>query len=142
MSAARRISRLAIADRGLRPVADTYSVSELIAQDARSSEDLPFGTRGGVAIRHYFPLDADYTLKVRLQRDKAGTGAVRGLSAGPQQIDVHLAGERIKRFTVGADAPGGRVPAPETADAGLRSEEHTSELQSPDHLVCRLLLEK
>src|SRR5207244_13052214 len=27
------------------------------------------------------------------------------------------------------------------ADAG-RSEEHTSELQSPDHLVCRLLLEK
>src|SRR5258708_32087982 len=24
----------------------------------------------------------------------------------------------------------------------LRSEEHTSELQSPDHLVCRLLLEK
>src|SRR5258708_26266328 len=27
-------------------------------------------------------------------------------------------------------------------DRGLRSEEHTSELQSPDHLVCRLLLEK
>src|SRR5258708_22153257 len=25
---------------------------------------------------------------------------------------------------------------------GGRSEEHTSELQSPDHLVCRLLLEK
>src|SRR5438552_12057396 len=31
------------------------------------------------------------------------------------------------------DAPAARVPA-------LRSEEHTSELQSPDHLVCRLLL--
>src|SRR5258708_23922587 len=28
------------------------------------------------------------------------------------------------------------------ADGSLRSEEHTSELQSPDHLVCRLLLEK
>src|SRR5258708_25530251 len=27
-------------------------------------------------------------------------------------------------------------------DADARSEEHTSELQSPDHLVCRLLLEK
>src|SRR5258708_29518013 len=26
--------------------------------------------------------------------------------------------------------------------ANIRSEEHTSELQSPDHLVCRLLLEK
>src|SRR5258708_21784942 len=35
---------------------------------------------------------------------------------------------------------------PEVSSAGaqgsLRSEEHTSELQSPDHLVCRLLLEK
>src|SRR5438552_5721765 len=29
----------------------------------------------------------------------------------------------------------------ETAEQ-MRSEEHTSELQSPDHLVCRLLLEK
>src|SRR5947208_14958513 len=28
------------------------------------------------------------------------------------------------------------------AAIGTRSEEHTSELQSPDHLVCRLLLEK
>src|SRR5258708_29590285 len=33
----------------------------------------------------------------------------------------------------------GRIPAHK---GGPRSEEHTSELQSPDHLVCRLLLEK
>src|SRR5258708_19104415 len=32
--------------------------------------------------------------------------------------------------------------ADDFADAGDRSEEHTSELQSPDHLVCRLLLGK
>src|SRR5258708_31456342 len=31
---------------------------------------------------------------------------------------------------------------PHIAQAAGRSEEHTSELQSPDHLVCRLLLEK
>src|SRR2546426_4189638 len=30
----------------------------------------------------------------------------------------------------------------ETAQRGARSEEHTSELQSPCNLVCRLLLEK
>src|SRR5258708_29520883 len=29
-----------------------------------------------------------------------------------------------------------------SSQIGRRSEEHTSELQSPDHLVCRLLLEK
>src|SRR5258708_15214870 len=33
-------------------------------------------------------------------------------------------------------------PSTWTRKCELRSEEHTSELQSPDHLVCRLLLEK
>src|SRR5690348_18124957 len=35
-----------------------------------------------------------------------------------------------------------RVFIMDDAEAFLRSEEHTSELQSPVHLVCRLLLEK
>src|SRR5438552_13739076 len=35
-----------------------------------------------------------------------------------------------------------RMPAHTRNPAADRSEEHTSELQSPDHLVCRLLLEK
>src|SRR5438552_12027173 len=33
-------------------------------------------------------------------------------------------------------------PVRQTSHGRVRSEEHTSELQSPDHLVCRLLLEK
>src|SRR5258708_15528876 len=37
---------------------------------------------------------------------------------------------------------GMRKMAPITSAMLVRSEEHTSELQSPDHLVCRLLLEK
>src|SRR5438552_18923384 len=39
---------------------------------------------------------------------------------------------------------GTAVPVPTDLETGdlMRSEEHTSELQSPDHLVCRLLLEK
>src|SRR4051794_37154468 len=42
-----------------------------------------------------------------------------------------------------AAAPLGAVDAPELEQAAAtRSEEHTSELQSPVHLVCRLLLEK
>src|SRR5258708_15857219 len=35
-----------------------------------------------------------------------------------------------------------REPRRSNGGYGCRSEEHTSELQSPDHLVCRLLLEK
>src|SRR5258708_28710412 len=36
----------------------------------------------------------------------------------------------------------GAIAGVDLRDAHHRSEEHTSELQSPDHLVCRLLLEK
>src|SRR5207244_9869060 len=45
------------------------------------------------------------------------------------------------RALCGVDAPAGRTSA-QSARGCPRSEEHTSELQSPDHLVCRLLLEK
>src|SRR5207244_4554169 len=48
---------------------------------------------------------------------------------------------RSRRQRVKRRARNGRVPQPERA-LDRRSEEHTSELQSPDHLVCRLLLEK
>src|SRR5258708_21670208 len=44
---------------------------------------------------------------------------------------------------LGRSSPGGRRSTGTLSEAGChRSEEHTSELQSPDHLVCRLLLEK
>src|SRR5258708_13737795 len=55
------------------------------------------------------------------------------------------ADRRARRAVVRARAAS-RVAAPRRSDrrktASARSEEHTSELQSPDHLVCRLLLEK
>src|SRR5258708_10033270 len=38
--------------------------------------------------------------------------------------------------------PSHRADVRRIASRDRRSEEHTSELQSPDHLVCRLLLEK
>src|SRR2546427_5338039 len=42
-------------------------------------------------------------------------------------------------FTVDMPVPGARY---RDAHSGMRSEEHTSELQSQSNLVCRLLLEK
>src|SRR5258708_24542726 len=57
-------------------------------------------------------------------------------------------------YTSSSDLPNSPIPVPPCASAAptqfgpdrteweLRSEEHTSELQSPDHLVFRLLLEK
>src|SRR2546426_5527613 len=59
-----------------------------------------------------------------------------GFLAGPLRHDARW--RRLRRFDVGwRDAP-----YPNDAALHIRSEEHTSELQSPCNLVCRLLLEK
>src|SRR5258708_30906594 len=56
------------------------------------------------------------------------------------RIAAHRARERRAHGTSSVITAGSGVVAPGASD--VRSEEHTSELQSPDHLVCRLLLEK
>src|SRR5438132_10910159 len=52
------------------------------------------------------------------------------------QPQLHALGSRPCRIAVGKSIRAGRRPQ------RLRSEEHTSELQSHSDLVCRLLLEK
>jgi cytochrome c5 len=80
MNAARRISRMAVGDPGMRPALQTYSAPKYLVQDDRVDERLPFGSRGGIAIPHFFPLDGEYTLKVRLQR--TWRVEIRGLASG------------------------------------------------------------
>src|SRR5258708_24624880 len=53
-----------------------------------------------------------------------------------------LAGDGLFRFGDDATRLFDGVAAEVACGDDFRSEEHTSELQSPDHLVCRLLLEK
>jgi hypothetical protein len=101
MSAARRIARLAVGDPALRPAVETYEVSRYLLQDDRISEDTPFGSRGGIVIRHHFPLDAEYVVKAQLQRRRP---------ADPQQLEVRIDGEPVKVFQVGG------TPAARTAD--------------------------
>src|SRR5256885_8073909 len=70
------------------------------------------------------------------------TTLFRSLDADQHHADAHACFERSVingvRFAAQAGERGARVR--ERVDA--RSEEHTSELQSPCNLVCRLLLEK
>src|SRR5258708_31377901 len=51
-------------------------------------------------------------------------------------------GVKVSEMCLGTMMFGGRADKDENIIVPRRSEEHTSELQSPDHLVCRLLLEK
>jgi hypothetical protein len=102
MLAAAKISRLAVEDPKMRAQLTSYKLPYLsLAQDERMSEDLPFGSRGGVAIKHYFPLDGEYQVRVTLEHsDLANSNHVRGL-AEPTQIDIRLDRQRIKAINVG-----------------------------------------
>ncbi len=102
MSAAAKISRLAIGDPKTRPSIQIYRTRPTLLQTDRMSEQLPFGSRGGMAVAHYFPLDGEYVLKIRLQRTHSNQ--IRGLGE-PNQIEVRLDRARIKAFTVGGDGP-------------------------------------
>src|SRR5947208_9949623 len=68
-----------------------------------------------------------------------------GLGVSPATIRSTMSDLEEKGFLFHPHASAGRVPtdvAYRDIGRNSRSEEHTSELQSPDHLVCRLLLEK
>ena len=62
-SAAAKISRLAVGDPSIGLDRATYRVPGDLAQDAHL-DGLPLGTRGGIVIRHTFPLDAEYDIEI------------------------------------------------------------------------------
>jgi hypothetical protein len=98
--AARKIGRLALG-YPTGPGVELYQLSRLLTQDDRVSDELPFGSRGGAAVRHYFPADAEYTIKVKLKSNLYDY--ILGLGR-PQQLDVRLDGALAKRFMVGGRA--------------------------------------
>jgi len=106
-SAAGKIARMAVGDV-TTPGQTVYRVPEDTSQDYHL-EGLPFGTRGGLVVKHEFPADAEYVLKIwpvnkgNMDNNNA-FGEIRG-----EQLEVLLDGERIKLFDwdreVGRGAP-------------------------------------
>jgi histone H3/H4 len=111
MSAARKVSRLAIGDPAIHPSLETYDLPWFLKQDDRMSEDLPFGSRGGTAIRYNFPLDAEYVIRVRLQTVSPLKPDVLGLSQ-EAQLEIRLDGARLKLFTIGGARSDKKAPDP------------------------------
>ena len=111
LSAARRISRLAVGDPALRPTAATYTPSPLAVQSGRMSEALPFGSGGGLAVRHHFPLDGDYVLTISLQRRR---------TSQPRRLDVRLDGKRIRLIGLERYARSSAYGQPAASDLTVR----------------------
>jgi hypothetical protein len=98
LDASTKISRLAVGDPAMPVMVNIYRTPLEGPQDSQV-EDLPFGTRGGTAIRSYFPLDGEYQINIEL------AGAARE----PHQLEVTVDGERKQLVTLGgAGGRGGR----------------------------------
>ena len=93
LSAAGKIARLAVGDIN----APTQAVFEVPADTAQNHhiEGLPFGTRGGILIKYQFPVDGEYTFKV-----KGVTGYFQAVLGGVkgEQLEVTIDGERVRLF--------------------------------------------
>jgi mono/diheme cytochrome c family protein len=107
VSAALKISRLAVGDRTLPPSPVTYQAPAGLVQD-RHFEGLPLGTRGGMVVKHTFPLDAEYQITAGGGRGGAG-GADLTIDGQPVQV---ARGGRIQLkagpHTIAAAVPDGR----------------------------------
>jgi len=103
LSVARQVTRQATGLPPTSPRIETFEIPLHVMQDDRQSEELPLGSRGGIAIRRDFPVDGEYSIKIRLQRQYQDY--IKGMG-WPQQLDVRLDGKLLKRFTVGGGAQG------------------------------------
>jgi mono/diheme cytochrome c family protein len=108
LTAAAKISRLAIGDPTILPAFERYTAVKgnsneqtYLWQADRLSEDFPLGSRGGIAVRHYFPVDGEYIFKLRLQR--TFQDVIRGLNE-PSQFEIRVDGVRVGQFTLGGGA--------------------------------------
>ncbi len=96
--AAGKISRLAVGDLSAAAAITTYRAADPL--QATRLENLPFGTRGGVAAEHVFPLDGEYEISVKRSRPSS---FMRSLAGVDDQIEILLDGERVHVFPAGAD---------------------------------------
>ena len=96
ITAAQKISRIAVGGMQRSPGGKTYRLPPDQTQDSRV-EGLPLGTRGGAVIRHTFEQSGQYEIQLRLSRDR--DEHVEGLN-GTHEIDVLLDRDRVYQFTV------------------------------------------
>ena len=116
LSAAQKVSRLAVGPIGLGPDSHVVVLPVDLTQEDHV-DGLPFGTRGGAAIAHTFPLDGEYEIQVRLSRNRNEN--VEGLTE-PHVMEITLDGERAGLFTVTPDRNRfGDYYADEEVDRGL-----------------------
>ena len=101
VSASAKVSRLALGHE-TAPGRKIYYAREDYSQEDQV-EGLPFGTRGGMLVRHYFPADGEYLISWVPIRNTVGT--LYGGDSENEQVELSLDGTRVKLYQVGKDIP-------------------------------------
>lgn len=99
LGASRKISELALGDARIQPISKVYKAAPDLPQ-AQHIPGLPLGTRGGIAIEHNFPLDAEYEFSSFLTRNIVGY--MTGLE-WPHEFEISIDGERVFHAIVGGE---------------------------------------
>jgi cytochrome c551/c552 len=142
VAAAAKISRLAVGDPETAPLDVTYTVRGDLSQ-TETLDGLPLGTRGGTVVRHNFPLDGEYLIKLSLM--KLSFGQVFGEGAEGQELEVSLNGERVKLYKLDEvpmffmrAKPGAPAPAEPLIDAAVDPNAERVKMTPDIHLEFKL----
>src|SRR5262245_10863447 len=99
LAASRKISSLSVGNPSTPVVTQRYATPPDISQEDHI-EGLPLGTRGGLLVRHNFPLDGEYDFRVFLLRNIVGY--MKGLE-WPHQLEITIDGDRVFLAQVGGE---------------------------------------
>jgi len=100
VTAAQRISTLAVGDPAIRPGTTDFAISLEVTQSGHV-EGLPLGTRGGKLVRHIFPADGEYELSARLNRTVLnGYAGVEGWDQ-PNELVFMVDDDIVKTVKIG-----------------------------------------
>ncbi|HKV38420.1 MAG TPA: DUF1587 domain-containing protein, partial [Blastocatellia bacterium] len=67
LKVSRRVSEFAVGTGDASPVTESFRAPD--AQSVWLGPGMPFGTRGGIRVQHYFPYDGEYSLRAFLERN-------------------------------------------------------------------------
>ena len=126
LSVARKISRLVMGDPSIKPVEEAFEPRRSPGRGAPVpprlewvSDDLPFNSAGGVSVRYYFPLDAEYVLRANFGNADKKIEMRLPIKAGLREVGVTFPRESIRPELAMLGGRGGGEPMPVAVDLRL-----------------------
>ena len=118
--AARKIGRLALG-YPTGPGVELYPLPRMLTQDDRLSEDLPFGSRGGAAVRHYFPRGRRVQDQGQAEVEPLRLHPRPGPAAGSRRAARWCAREALhRRRPIGSESPAAQLLGRDARQHDLR----------------------